>query len=212
MSTVVATLEPIHRQNEVLLHGLVRRPTLQLSHGLPLVLGRNHTTGIALTSISRMAATITYSDGKVLLSQGSTIRHLAHGDVVCLQKQPSGYAYRVHLHETPTTTATTSCPTTTTPTTCPLQEASEEVVCAVCMEIIVEATAVVPCGHTYCGACLNSLTECPNCRLAVTQTTPLKGMDSLIHKLVLSQKVFCPHDTQQYWKRIKKEAVRVHCV
>jgi hypothetical protein len=223
MSPVVARLEPIHGQNEVLFSGFVQRPTLTVDQeNLPLVLGRNQTTGIALTSISRKAATITYSDGNVWITQQrpenllheNTIRRLAKGDVVCLQKEPDAYAYRVHLHETPnstTTTTTTPCPTTPTTSslsTCALQEASEEVMCAVCMEIIVEATAVVPCGHTYCGACLHSLSECPNCRLAVTQTIPLKGMDNLIHKLVLSQNVFCPHDMQQYWKRIKRDGVR----
>ena len=229
MSPVVATLEPIHRQNEVLLSGCVRRPTLTLyDEGPPLVLGRNHTTGIALTSISRKVVTITCSHGKVWMHQGNTMRRLASGDVVYLQKQSTDYAYRVQLHEIPNSTTTTTPPPhppslTKTTSPCPrtgtkppaaayscaaLQEASEEVMCAVCMEIIVEATAVVTCGHTYCGTCLKSLSECPNCRLAVKQTIPLKGMDNLIHKLVVSQSVFCPHDMQQYWKRI--QGVRVH--
>jgi hypothetical protein len=200
MSFVAAVLEPIHRQNEVLLNGIVRRPSLQLTAGVPLVLGRNHTTGIALTSISRSAATLSYKEGEVWISQGGTTRPLKNGEIISLQKPSEDYAYRLQIGETATATSTT------TDTTCPLKDASEEAMCAVCMEIMVEATTIVPCGHLFCKTCLSSLPECPNCRLVVKQTMPLKGMDNLIHKLVLSGKVFCPPDMQQYWKRIQSEA------
>jgi hypothetical protein len=86
-----------------------------------------------------------------------------------------------------------------------LKDASEEAACAVCMEIMVEATAIVPCGHMFCKICVSSLSECPNCRSVVQRNIPLKGMDNIIHKLVLSGNVFCPHDVQQYWKRLQIE-------
>lgn len=46
------------------------------------------------------------------------------------------------------------------------EDDSDASACAVCLERVVSAHAVVPCGHTYCGECLLKLPEtalCPRC-------------------------------------------------
>lgn len=53
-------------------------------------------------------------------------------------------------------------------------------ICSICMEIIVEGTAVVPCGHVYCERCLQDCTECPNCRLDIQKKLPIKKVDDLV--------------------------------
>jgi len=201
-SAIVATLEPISHDNEDLNYGFSKRHALSIRRDSPLVLGRNLTTGIQYPNISKSAATIKWKDGQVWLERhsshcsviqkdGSVVPlsgPLEDGDVVRLYKQE--YAYRVKL-----------CGSTGNTSDTVLKETSEECMCSVCMEILVHATAVVPCGHVFCKDCL-SMKECPNCRLHIQRELSIKSMDNVIAKLVLSGSVFSQQDVQHYWTRV----------
>lgn len=208
-AAVVATLVPIHDDSEELKDGLIRRPILQIQRdgASPLVLGRNHTTGIASPNIPKNAATVCYLQNKnqvwlerhshhcsVIRKQDGAVvplsASLQNGDVVRLYKQD--YAYRVEFNENDEKNGTIV-----------LQQTSEECMCAVCMEIMVSASAVVPCGHVFCKECLSGITECPNCRFPVQSALPIKTMDNVISKLVESSLVFSETDVQHYQSRVQ---------
>lgn len=193
------------------------RPSLKIRHdsSATLHLGRNVSTGIAFGEIPRKAATVLFKkSGKFHLerhsSHVSVIRRdgsvvplsgpLEHDDVVRLYKQD--YAYRVQL-------STETENTTTKENSMVFQETGEECACAVCMEIIVNATALVPCGHLFCKDCLNNISECPNCRLPVQSKLPIKTMDNVIGKLVTAGNVFSEEDVQHYASRTKPPDVVV---
>jgi hypothetical protein len=207
MSPVVATLIPICNANEELNANLARRHSLEIRRNSPLVLGRNAITGIASHKIPALVATISWIDDYLWLerhSQDCSIVHkhsrsvvplsgkLEDGHVVRLYKQE--YAYRVQISDTKETVESSAAIFT---------ETSEECMCAVCMEIMVQSTAVVPCGHLYCKECLVGITECPNCRLAIQSTLPVKTMDNVIEKLVKSGNVFSGNDVKEYESRMK---------
>lgn len=221
-SVVVATVEPIHGSNESLLHGLHQRSSLTLlddpQHSL--VLGRNHTTGIASQHISRKDAIISYAQNRVWIEKpvGSTKRILPHNSVICLYR--NSYAYRVCIMENinnRTDDVASSTPGLTEASQETLQSTiesssnqgnaaiAEEVMCSVCMEILVDSTAIVPCGHVFCKGCISSMSICPNCRLAFRQTIAIKAMDSLIAKLVSSsyQDIFHETDVLHYQTRVQ---------
>ena len=208
-SSVVATLEPIHHDSEELRDGFARRHVLSIRRDSPIILGRNLMTGIHFSGIARNAATIKWKDNHVWLERhsshcsviqknGSVVPlsgPLSHGDIVRLYKQE--YAYRVKLSSSDDTTGHDDVNFAV------LKESSEECMCAICFEIIVESTAVVPCGHVYCRDCLQGVKECPNCRLHIQSKLPIKSMDHVIHKLVLSKTVFSPPDVQHYLQRVQ---------
>ena len=226
-SSVVATLVPICNADEELNDHVERRHSLEIRRHSPLVLGRNATTGIASLLIPTLAATISWKQDSLWLerhSQDCSVIHsasvvplsgkLEDGYIVRLYKQD--YAYRVQIQNASKPVDT---PKNVDSSAVPFQETSEECMCAVCMEIMVQSTAVVPCGHLYCKECLVGITECPNCRLGIQSTLPVKTMDNVIDKLVTSKRVFAATDVEQYQSRVKPlvvvsaaAQVRVFCI
>eukprot|EP00978_Attheya_sp_CCMP212_P005146 scaffold11365_cov43-Attheya_sp.AAC.1 len=93
------------------------------------------------------------------------------------------------------------------------KEMGEEVMCAVCMDIMVKAKLAVPCGHVFCGECADSLvtdrrrqqqmTTCPNCRNPISSVTPLKTLDNLVWGMCL-QGTFSADDSKHYLERMGK--------
>jgi hypothetical protein len=93
------------------------------------------------------------------------------------------------------------------------KEMGEEVMCAVCMDIMVKAKLAVPCGHVFCGECADGivtdrrrqqhLTTCPNCRDTISSVTPLKTLDNLVWGMCL-QGTFSADDSKHYLERMGK--------
>lgn len=72
---------------------------------------------------------------------------------------------------------------------------SEELTCPLCLDIIVEATTLVPCGHTVCLSCIpsaltvscHSMKECPVCRDKFTQTFPCRVVNNIVETMIRAQ-------------------------
>ena len=86
------------------------------------------------------------------------------------------------------------------------QATTAECVCSICMEIVVDATIVNPCGHVFCASCILCQKlhkkECANCRARMESTTRCKAMDNIIRAMVMRGDFQCD-DFFQYWKRSK---------
>jgi hypothetical protein len=83
---------------------------------------------------------------------------------------------------------------------------SEEVICSVCLDILVYPQTLVPCGHSFCGCCRSKdLAECPQCRQVVSCSVPARHLEALINTLVSIPNILKEDDVQHYQKRIKKE-------
>ena len=82
---------------------------------------------------------------------------------------------------------------------------ADDLACAVCLEIVVHATTLVPCGHTFCRSCLQNTTNCPTCRGSVQSTVHCRTIDNVIASLVAQQHphpaVFEPDDVEKYRER-----------
>lgn len=61
---------------------------------------------------------------------------------------------------------------------------ADEFVCAFCLEILFQATTIVPCGHSFCRGCIVQCTVCPTCRGPRVTTVPCRTMDNVIATLV----------------------------
>ena len=108
-----------------------------------------------------------------------------------------------------------------------LNAAAEEFVCVVCMELQVQSTTLVPCGHSLCHSCVattifatitasnggghntpstSSSTHkvagsCPTCRAAVRQLVPNRLIDNAVAALVKCPGFFKPDDVAVYQTR-----------
>ena len=107
------------------------------------------------------------------------------------------YQYRLSIKED-TIVETSTLPvqveaTTTTTTTHTvaerrlmpgLQQACEELMCPVCMDILNATVALNPCGHLFCSSCRQTSAFCPTCRTPSLGSLRLKAVDSLILQMV----------------------------
>lgn len=106
------------------------------------------------------------------------------------------------------------------------QHIVDTVTCTVCMEILVKAHAVNPCGHIFCKACVQQILPqqsgqgfvskpCPNCRKSMKSITHLKSMDNLIWNMILRGDLFEEEDdlkefmkrSGKKWSDLKKEEI-----
>jgi len=80
---------------------------------------------------------------------------------------------------------------------------ADEFCCAYCLEILVHATTIVPCGHSFCRGCLENATECPTCRGAVQTTVHCRSLDNAIATMVAHPEVsvFAADDMEKYTER-----------
>ena len=63
-------------------------------------------------------------------------------------------------------------------------QVSEDTMCAICMEIMVEPQTIVPCGHSFCKGCLQTQTECAECRGPLHGQVTCRSLQNLIGDLV----------------------------
>ena len=224
---VMADLVPLHKMNEVLLDVCKERPTLFVFGNNPIILGRNRTTQISMINISRQLCRIQHNGHSLTLvslketnalqinsiplaSQG-TIVTLNDNDIISLLD--NDYQYQVvlkHYEQNEPLNTTTAATITATNNTVvkegPLMEEldqhglDDEFICAVCLNIIVKATACHPCGHIFCHDCIHMASFCHMCRTNMI-VMPMKHVDNVIWKLVKMGGIFPMDDIKPYLER-----------
>lgn len=66
-----------------------------------------------------------------------------------------------------------------------IHQVCEELLCPVCMDILVQTVALNPCGHLFCSSCRQGpVSFCPTCRTPAFGAMPLKSIDSIILHMV----------------------------
>ena len=78
----------------------------------------------------------------------------------------------------------------------------EEFCCPVCLEIQVQATTLVPCGHSFCLACQRSASECPTCRARIQTRVPCRALNNVIAALASGGHFLDDEDVQHYHERM----------
>jgi len=87
---------------------------------------------------------------------------------------------------------------------------SEDTMCAICMEILMEPQTFVPCGHSFCKQCLHQQAQCAECRGPVRGTVACRSLQNLIDDLIpvdtqTSTGVFDREDLEYYNRRKQKK-------
>lgn len=79
-----------------------------------------------------------------------------------------------------------------------------EQTCALCMDILIQTTISIPCGHHFCSPCTTSLHNqiCPSCRGTVQGWMPARSFDTIIWATAL-QGCFDREDAVAYLERRK---------
>jgi Zinc finger, C3HC4 type (RING finger) len=95
------------------------------------------------------------------------------------------------------------------------EKLSEQLCCGICLDLMVHPQTVVPCGHSYCGKCLQSHVteqqqqqqpECPECRAAMRSVVPARQLNGLMETLVTTMPaMFAKNDLEHYHLRLKTE-------
>jgi hypothetical protein len=78
--------------------------------------------------------------------------------------------------------------------------AHEEFTCPCCLEIIVHATTLVPCGHTFCRACWVDGPTCHTCRAPCQGTVACRALDNAIESLVRQGAGFFTTGDVEYYR------------
>jgi hypothetical protein len=80
---------------------------------------------------------------------------------------------------------------------------SDEITCAVCLDILARPVTLVPCGHTFCHPCWSDAkrTDCPECRLAVKCYVPARQIENVIATLASVPNLLDEGDKQHYFER-----------
>ena len=129
------------------------------------------------------------------------------------------YAYRLERREKqqavqqeqPATAKATAPNNTNTNNNKLPPQVAEETMCAICMEIMVQPTTIVPCGHNFCKPCLaqHPSSHCATCRGPIQQPIPCRSLENLIHIFTSSQcqqlSIYDPADLSSYYERTSKK-------
>jgi Zinc finger, C3HC4 type (RING finger) len=78
---------------------------------------------------------------------------------------------------------------------------ADEVMCSVCLGIQVNPHTLNPCGHSFCGLCLQTLRQCPQCRQDIQSHIPAIQFGSLISTLVDIPDLFESDEIEHYKQR-----------
>ena len=208
MSSSVAKLVPlldVDDENDL-------RPILRLHPDKPMVIGRNDVnTAIEEQSVSRELLKLEWRAGKlhcIPLKDQHFVRVgnenlegeaiLNHGDVFSLWKDK--YSYQVRY--------TTKAATTTNSSEQQLsleakRKLTDHIACPICLELMVDATILVPCGHRFCKQCCAG-PECATCRTAVQSRIQDRLLNGLVSDLV-QERCVDADDSSMYLARIGKE-------
>jgi len=102
---------------------------------------------------------------------------------------------------------------------------SNEINCAICLDIMVSPRTLAPCGHSFCRSCCFSdskkngrrgqtqtlsFSTCPHCRQTIQDTAPSRQLENLINTLVTVPNLIFRNDDdkQHFLKRAKTEKER----
>jgi ribosomal 50S subunit-recycling heat shock protein len=220
-------LQAIHKEEEELRSGVSERPDVVLVHNTLVTLGKNSTTMIADSGMKRNTLQIRLEpnskirlvsvacgrvsvNGELVDSQTLCVA----GDVISLHAPERAYDYEVVVEgaaETddddeaslPPPAALHAQPQQAT---AGLAHIAEEFTCAFCLDLQVQATTLVPCGHSFCKACVAQISECCSCRSKFHETVPCRVLDNVIASLVSKAQVFAADDMQVYQQRIQSAA------
>lgn len=203
---VQAPLYPWKAARNVL-SALISKTTGGISLSLPDLLPARSNALVAIMSTSSASTFPTTNSPPV-----STYRKIEHGKP---EKHENYIATDVN-HENEAaksvTVAASSPPTTTVPSgpdvATSLKHIEEEFTCPVCLELLIQATTMVPCGHLFCRSCVASLAVCSVCAATVSTRVPCRTMDNVIATLVASRRFFYPDDEQAYRERLMEEQQR----
>lgn len=146
-----------------------------------ITLGRNKTTGIDVLLISKSAVLVEWKDDGVVvapLKSTHSVRvgsdsltketKLEHGSVLSLHN--SRFAYKVEYVVTDKE-----------------EDMNENIQCPVCLDVLVDAVILNPCGHTFCRSCRDAdrnTDVCPTCRTKVQSDTPNRFANNVIWDMV----------------------------
>lgn len=93
-------------------------------------------------------------------------------------------------------------------------QVSENAMCSICLEIMIEPQTVVPCGHSFCKGCLEQQqSECAECRGPIQGQIICRSLTNMITDLVDVAKdqpnlgIFDKEDLESYLSR-KTQATR----
>ena len=98
----------------------------------------------------------------------------------------------------------------------------EELICAVCLDIQIQCTLLVPCGHSFCKQCCRNSKTCPICQAPVQTTAPNRVADRIIETACRSgdnanntagacdSPFFEADDVNTYRQRTDKKSLRLH--
>jgi hypothetical protein len=78
----------------------------------------------------------------------------------------------------------------------------QEFICGCCMDIMIQPTTIVPCGHTFCNQCIFQTINldkelCPNCRTDIVATVPNRSVDNAIRSIIALQETQLQKQQQQ---------------
>mmetsp|Transcript_17145 Transcript_17145/g.47018 ORF Transcript_17145/g.47018 Transcript_17145/m.47018 type:complete len:368 (-) Transcript_17145:219-1322(-) len=137
---------------------------------------------------------------------------LKDGDVLSLGGDPNNELSCSYFIRFVSTTNDESTPSKKNGTidTSVAEVVSEEFKCPVCLDIMVKPTSLVPCGHSFCQACLKGHSECSVCRSGIQSTILPFALEQAIEKLVdnnVALKFFSSNDADEYNRRMGKTPV-----
>jgi hypothetical protein len=184
-----------------------KRPILRINPDCPIVIGRNDVnTMIELKHVSRELLRLEWRNetlyaaplkaehcvrlGNIPLTEETA---LSHGDVLSLWK--NSYTYQVRYSEVATSSSELS--------SAAKRKLTDHVACPICMELLVSAMILVPCGHRFCIQCCEAA-ECASCRTVVQSRIKDRCLDGLVLELV-QERCLDADDSAVYLKRIGRE-------
>lgn len=211
----------------------LERPASPVSPPCQHVLGRNVNLGMVSPRMSRRLCTVQWgwfqgsprllvlvggtggkTQGRVRLNENYLANSrtkpsfLGDGDILALITVDNStvYEYRVEITSggAPSTLAVAelSSKKRRAPTP-PSSQGEDEFTCPICLDILVNTTTAVPCGHSFCSDCLGTnLPECPTCRSAITGLFANRALDHAIRILMdRTSGVFSPDNARHYRQR-----------
>lgn len=221
-------LKAIHKGSpEVLRGGVAERPDIELQLHQLTTLGKNSVTMIADMGLKRNIVQlrlepkhhhqhtnsiriISVASGRVSVN-GELVGSqalLEAGDIMSLHAPERAYDYQVVVdgddepEASPAKAGAQLKPNDAAAVT-NLQHIAEEFTCAVCLDLQVQATTLVPCGHSFCKACVATAPVCSICSASIATTVSCRVLDNVICSLVSTNQVFSPDDAQVYQERMQ---------